>query len=1087
MKKFLSSILTIVMLLSVVPLGAVTVGAEVTCGTTGDCTWSMDENVLIISGNGNMGNSSAKPWGKYITEVIIKDGVTNIGKSAFSGCLDLKSVTIPNSVTSIGSHAFASCQNLENITIPNSVTSIGDYVFYDCHSITSIAIPNKVTNIGEHTFSGCHSLKNVIIPNGVTSIGDGAFWSCRNLLNVTIPNSITNIGIQAFNYCQSITSIDIPNSITSISDYAFAGCYNLENITIPNSVTSIGSGAFVDCYSLKNVTIPNSVTKIYAGAFSGCKSLTNVEVSVDNSAFSSDEGVLFNKDKTSLICYPAAKTNTNYIIPDSVTSILSYSFRGCVSLKSVTIPNSITSIEDYTFSYCKSLESLIIPNSVTGINEGAFSSCESLQNITIPDNVTSIGLGAFSYCTSLKSVEISNNVRIINSWAFDECSSLTSISIPDSVTNIYSWAFSECSSLKSVEIGNNVAGISNWAFFQCSSLVNVTIPKSVIGIGTGAFADCESLTNVEVSVDNSAFSSDDGVLFNKDKTSLICYPAGKRNTSYIIPDSVSSINSWAFWQCSRLVNVTIPNSVTSIGQEAFRHCSSFTNVTIPNSVTHIGDYAFSGCGSLKSITVPNSVTSIGQFAFSSTMLLYGYKTCAAFVEYGAKNKNYIIYLDCTDEENIIGGKVGNCNWSLNKLTGELAINGTGKMVDFTSYNSTPWYQHRQCITKVKLSNGVTSIGDKAFEICSNLIDVTTDNSLTSIGEYAFSYCESLKNIELSNRVTNIDIGAFYHCTNLQNVTIPNSVSNIGAAAFYRCTSIKNITIPYEVNNIYSYTFFECTNLKKVYIYNKNCTIDSDCGLNYNNTIYGFVGSTAETFANKIGAKFIDIMTVHSHTYDNACDTNCNECGTTRTVNHTYKTITTKATTSKNGNIVNKCKICSKVKNTTIYYPKSIKLSTTKYIYDGKTKKPSVKIYDSKGNKLKYGTDYTYSRPKSSKKIGEYTIKVIFKGKYSGSKKLYYKINPRGTFVSILTAKKKSLKVVIKKQSSQITGYQVKYSTSKKFTNAKTKTIKGYKTISYTIKSLKAKKTYYIKVRTYKIVNGKKLYSDWSDVVRRKTK
>lgn len=222
-----------------------------------------------------------------------------------------------------------------------------------------------------------------------------------------------------------------------------------------------------------------------------------------------------------------------------------------------------------------------------------------------------------------------------------------------------------------------------------------------------------------------------------------------------------------------------------------------------------------------------------------------------------------------------------------------------------------------------------------------------------------------------------------------------------------------------------------------------------------------------------------------HTYTNTCDTICNACNEKRTIKHTYKIIkATKATVLKKGNIVKKCNVCNKVTNVAIYYPKSIKLSRTEYTYDGKTNKPSVKIYDSKGNKLEYGKDYTYSRPKSSKKVGKYTIKVTFKGNYSGTKNLYYEINPKGTKVSSVSAAKKNLKVKIKKQSTQTTGYQIQYSTSSKFKSAKTKTTKS---ISYTIKSLKAKKTYYVRVRTYKSINGKKYYSGWSTAVKKKTK
>ncbi len=233
---------------------------------------------------------------------------------------------------------------------------------------------------------------------------------------------------------------------------------------------------------------------------------------------------------------------------------------------------------------------------------------------------------------------------------------------------------------------------------------------------------------------------------------------------------------------------------------------------------------------------------------------------------------------------------------------------------------------------------------------------------------------------------------------------------------------------------------------------------------------------------------VEIAATKEHKYDNPCDADCNECGKERDVDHAYKSYkTTDATTSKNGKKYYKCEDCGATKISTIYKASKISLSTEEYTYNGKTKKPSVKVYDSKGKKLDYGDDYTYSRPSSSKNVGKYKIKVTFKGDYTGTKTLYYTINPKATKVSSVTAAKKSLKVKISKQSTQTTGYQIQYSTSSKFKSAKTKTISSYKTTSYTIKSLSAKKYYYVRVRTYKTVNGTKYYSDWSKSVKKKTK
>ena len=329
-----------------------------------------------------------------------------IGKSAFNLCYSLTSITIPNSVTSIGKNAFYGCKNLATVTFEegSQLTSIGDWVFVNCTSLTSVTIPDSVTSIGNNAFSGCASLTSVTIPDSVTSIGNDAFSSCRSLTNVTIPDSVTSIG-----------------------DYAFQNCEGLTSVTIGNGVTSIGNVAFYYC-----------------------KGLTEIIVGENNQNYKSVDGALFNKGATTLIAYPAGKTDTSYTIPSSVTSIGDYAFYGCGSLTSITIPNGATSIGDWTFGDCTGLTSVTIPDSVTSIGDNAFSGCTSLTSITIPNSVTTISNSAFNSCASLTSVTIPDSVTDIHSSTFYGCSGLTSVTIPDSVRYIGEWAFNYCTGLTNV-------------------------------------------------------------------------------------------------------------------------------------------------------------------------------------------------------------------------------------------------------------------------------------------------------------------------------------------------------------------------------------------------------------------------------------------------------------------------------------------------------------------------------------------------------------------------------------------------------------------------------------------------------------
>ena len=347
---------------------------------------------------------------------------------------------------------------LKNGTLTISGNGAMDNYSYDSNNdwhsrkaeITSVIIEDGVTSIGDWAFSYCSSLTSVTIPDSVTSIGDRAFYGCSSLTSITIPDSVTSIGDLAFSDCSSLTSISIPDSVTSIGNYAFFGCSSLTSITIPDSVTSIGDSAFSGCSSLTSITIPGSVTSIASYAFAYCDALTHINVSGDNLYYCDVDGILFNKDKTELLCFPAGNTASNYTIEDSVTSIGDSAFSGCSSLTSITMPDSVTSIGDYAFSGCSSLTSITIPDSVTSIGECAFSVCSSLTSITIPDSVTSIGDYAFSFCSSLTSITIPNSVTSIGYSAFSVCSSLTSITIPNSVTSIGYSAFSDCDSLETV-------------------------------------------------------------------------------------------------------------------------------------------------------------------------------------------------------------------------------------------------------------------------------------------------------------------------------------------------------------------------------------------------------------------------------------------------------------------------------------------------------------------------------------------------------------------------------------------------------------------------------------------------------------
>ncbi len=487
------------------------------------------------------------------------------------------------------------------------------------------------------------------IRKGAKVIGKGAFFKCISLTSINIPERVTSIGKSAFYKCNSLKSINIPESVTCIEDYAFAYCNSLKSINIPESVTTIGKGAFAFCEILTCVNIPKSVTIIENVTFRSCNSLMSINI---------PKNVATIGNGTFIDCNSLKSIN----IPESVTSIGEYAFAYCNSLKSINIPESVISIGEYAFRSCNSLTSINIPDGVTSIGDGAFYNCNSLKSINIPKSVTTIGNGAFRNCNSLKSINIPESVTIIGNGTFRSCNSLTSINIPDGVTSIGDATFRNCNSLTSINIPESVTSIGVYAFGDCTSLKSITIPSSVVAIGDNPFYGCRA----DLHNESEAFVYEHNVLFNKGKTKIISYRA--KETSYVIPNSVTSIGIQAFRGCESLKKIKIPNSITSIGVYAFAHCTSLrsiripssvvaiggnpfcgchadlynesksfvyednvlfdkdkttlisyrakrTNYTIPNSVTSIGKYAFDGCEALKSINIPNSVTNIGEGAF----------------------------------------------------------------------------------------------------------------------------------------------------------------------------------------------------------------------------------------------------------------------------------------------------------------------------------------------------------------------------------------------------------------------------------------------------------------------------------------
>ena len=752
-----------------------------------------------------------------------------------------------------------------------------------------------------------------------------------------------------------------------------------------------------------------------------------------------------------------------------VTAIADSAFLECMGITGVVIPDTVVTIGDYAFFYCSGMKNIAISESVESIGSRTFELCDALESITVdPDNkyfssdeygvlfnkektvliqypigntrssytipygVISLDYSAFADST-LSSISIPETVTTIGDWVFNDCRELTSINIPHSVTSIGEDAFSNCNSISEFDLPDSLLSIEAYAFFGCK-IRGIEIPKSVTSIDARAFEKADLLSAITVDEDNKNYSNDEnGVLYNKDKTELVKYPEGNKSKTYTIPGSVTMINSDAFNDAEWLESIYVDANNKNYSNDSngilfdkdktrLIKCPMIKEIesyNVPEGVTVIGDHAFSDCGSLESITIPE---------------------------------------------------------------------------------------------------GVIKIGDSAFSCCYNLMSVTIPESIKSVGLYAFEWCSILTDIYYGGSEVQWKKIRF----DAQNEWLLNANIHFAKDSTEECThEAFEYFVTEGTCKEYGYTTYTCISCgytyQSDYVLRKHTagepvienSVKADCvkGGSYDKVSYcldcgnkvsrkkvavdalGHKGGTATCTKKAVcTACKQSYGSLKAHDYADATCTapkTCKVCKATNgsALKHSNTTSTTKATLKKNGKQVTKCTVCGYVSKTTaINKIKSVKLSATTYTYNGKAKTPSVTVKDSKGNTLKKGTDYTVKYSSGRKNPGKYTVTITFKGKYEGTKKLTFTVKPSKGTLSKVTAGSKQLTAAWKTVSGA-TGYEVVYSTSKKFTKKTTKkvTIKKAKTKKTTIKKLKKGKKYYVKVRAYKTVSGKKIYGAYSSV------
>lgn len=761
-----------------------------------------------------------------LKEINIPYGVTSIGYQAFYGCSGLTNITIPDSVTNIEGAVFECCVRLEKVSMP-SVCLIDDAHgilpfsrYFGGIESDDYMVPRQDSLLGgTHYFSTGDlravpvSLKSVSV-TGNAIIYENAFVDFRCLEEITIGKNVCDINKEAFSGCTNLNTIAVEDgnpkyhsegnciidtenkelffgckssvipddeSVVSIGDSAFSNCFGLTSMTIPNNIARIGNDAFYKCTNLESITIPDDLLKIGTCAFGQTAWYNN-----------QPNGIVYLGNVA--LYYKTENTTTgqdlNLYIKEGIRAIAAGAFNSPgYSFSRITIPSSMEYIGEFAFNYQR--PRYVYINNLKNwcniefggfwsnpLSEYGYSYIEGKSpegNVVIPEGAKTIPIGTYRN-HSISSITIPNSVKLIEERSFDSVVGLRTIYYTG---NIEEWCKIEglghiMAPIESVYINNkklsgemvipdSVNSISDCAFSGCNDLTSVIIPDSVTSIGRGAFG-CDNLKSITVSENNSAYSSVDGILYDKNKTQIVYVPKAIQGP-IVIQNGVTSIGDSAFMSCAGLTSITIPDGVTSIGNWAFAGCTGLTSVTIPDSVTSIDSYAFWQSG-LKDVTFGKSVTSIGESAFNYTDLASVYYT-----------GNIASWCGISGLKNLMFGSRA-LYIDGEKIEGDLIIPEGVTNIGASAFNGC------KGLTSITIPDSVTNIGYRAF--LNTAWYNNQSDGLVYAGKVVYEYKGKLagnESIKLKEGTLGITEQAFYGCSGLTGITIPSSVKSIGREAF----------------------------------------------------------------------------------------------------------------------------------------------------------------------------------------------------------------------------------------------------------------------------------------------------------------
>lgn len=565
-----------------------------------------------------------------ITKVILPAGLEELAPAAFNGCTGIMEADVEDENQNyIAEEDIVYTKDMKKvvfcpsgnrgdsnytITIPDGVTEIGDFAFYMVDNCHNFVIPNTVEKIGKSAFGHCYELPSISIPDSVTEIGEDVFQSCDNLSSVTLGTGLKVIPRYSFDYCTSLTDIVIPGNIEEIADSAFFGC-PLSHITLNEGLKKIGEGAFYfvpnfsdDGYyvgetesDLAVLTLPDSLEEIGKNAFYGHTNLKQINIgsglkafnpaafpdspinaitiSADNPYLIYQNNIIFSKDK-SVVYFATENVGGDVILPDEVVTIGDFAFSNKDQLTTLTLGSKVETIGESAFYYA-SLSTLVLPDSVKEIKSNAFYSSD-LTSITLNEGLETIGEGAFTYCN------------------------LEEITLPDSLITLGASAFSMNFSLTKVTFGSNLISIGNNAFQNCPLTGVITLPASLETLGEEVFYSTSSaasgITDFVVEAGSEHFSTENGLLMDKDKTQVLAYAGGNERTSLTLPETIKEIKPYAFQRAANLTSLTLNDGLERIDDYGLAYLPNVAALEIPSSVTYVGYSAFAGFRTTSTIS-----------------------------------------------------------------------------------------------------------------------------------------------------------------------------------------------------------------------------------------------------------------------------------------------------------------------------------------------------------------------------------------------------------------------------------------------------------------------------------------------------